>query len=39
MNKKKLPRRVLLERVKVLDGRETGNLFRGFRPVAPKSDL
>ncbi|TYK03666.1 general transcription factor 3C polypeptide 3 isoform X1 [Cucumis melo var. makuwa] len=39
VNKKKLPRRVLLERVKVLDGRETGNLFRGFRPVAPKSDL
>uniref|UniRef100_A0A0A0LGB1 General transcription factor 3C polypeptide 3 n=1 Tax=Cucumis sativus TaxID=3659 RepID=A0A0A0LGB1_CUCSA len=39
VNKKKLPRRVLLERVKVLDGRETGNLFRGFKPVAPKSDL
>ncbi|XP_038879313.1 general transcription factor 3C polypeptide 3 [Benincasa hispida] len=39
VNKKKLPKRVLLERVKVLDGRESGNLFRGFRPVAPKSDL
>lgn len=39
VNKKKLPKRVLLERVKVLDGRKTGGLFRGFRPVAPKSDL
>nr|XP_023915449.1 general transcription factor 3C polypeptide 3-like isoform X3 [Quercus suber] len=37
--KKRLSRRVLFERVKVLNDRETENVFRGFRPVAPSSDL
>jgi general transcription factor 3C polypeptide 3 (transcription factor C subunit 4) len=37
--KKRLSRRVLFERIKVLEDRETENLFSGFRPVAPSSDL
>ncbi|KAK4573981.1 hypothetical protein RGQ29_031780 [Quercus rubra] len=37
--KKRLSRRILFERVKVLNDRETENVFRGFRPVAPSSDL
>nr|POF19849.1 general transcription factor 3c polypeptide 3 [Quercus suber] len=37
--KKRLSRRVLFERVKVLNDCETENVFRGFRPVAHSSDL
>ncbi|KAI4356966.1 hypothetical protein L6164_000943 [Bauhinia variegata] len=37
--KKRLTKRDLVERVKVLDDRETDNVFRGFRPIAPPSDL
>lgn len=37
--KKRLSRRVLFERVRVLDDDGTENVFRGFRPVAPSSDL
>ncbi|KAJ7961663.1 General transcription factor 3C polypeptide 3 [Quillaja saponaria] len=37
--KKRLSRRDLEERIKVLDDRESDNVFRGFRPLAPHSDL
>lgn len=37
--KKRLSRRVLFERAKVLEDHETENVFHGFRPVAPSSDL
>lgn len=37
--KKRLSRRVLFERIKVLEDHETENLFSAFRPVAPSSDL
>ncbi|XP_059449020.1 uncharacterized protein LOC132180277 isoform X2 [Corylus avellana] len=37
--KKRLSRRVLFERVKVLEDHGTENLFSRFRPVAPSSDL
>ncbi|KAG9455032.1 hypothetical protein H6P81_007936 [Aristolochia fimbriata] len=36
---KRLPRRVLFERVKVLDDHQADNVFRGFRPIATASDL
>ncbi|XP_068658624.1 uncharacterized protein [Aristolochia californica] len=36
---RKLPRRVLFERVKVLDDHQADNVFRGFRPIATASDL
>ncbi|XP_057508578.1 uncharacterized protein LOC130791465 isoform X2 [Actinidia eriantha] len=37
--KKRLPKSVLFERVKVLDDRQTDTVFHGFRPVASTSDL
>ncbi|KAI4378286.1 hypothetical protein MLD38_015784 [Melastoma candidum] len=38
--KKRIPRRVLFERSKILDDQENeDNVFRGFRPIAPTSDL
>ncbi|KAG2713980.1 hypothetical protein I3760_03G004500 [Carya illinoinensis] len=37
--KKRLSRKVLFERVRVLDDQETENVFCGFRPVAASSDL
>ncbi|CAH9105284.1 unnamed protein product [Cuscuta epithymum] len=36
--KKKLPKRVLLERAKVLDDDQTDNLVQGFKPVANVDD-
>ncbi|KAH1224350.1 General transcription factor 3C polypeptide 3 [Glycine max] len=38
-SKKRLSKRDLVERVRVLDGPEKDNVFRGFRPVAAPSDL
>ncbi|XP_061336470.1 uncharacterized protein LOC133283605 [Gastrolobium bilobum] len=38
-SKKRLSRRDLVERVRVLDGQEKDNVFRGFRPIATPSDL
>ncbi|XP_030473262.2 uncharacterized protein LOC115690903 isoform X2 [Syzygium oleosum] len=37
--KKRLPRRVLFERAKILDDQQNDNVFSGFRPLAPSSDL
>ncbi|RDX98421.1 General transcription factor 3C polypeptide 3, partial [Mucuna pruriens] len=37
--KRRLSKRDLVERVRVLDGPEKDNVFRGFRPVAAPSDL
>jgi len=37
--RRRLPKSVLFERVKVLDDHHTGNVFHGFRPVASTSDL
>ena len=38
-SKKRLSKRDLVERARVLDGPETDNVFRGFRPIAPPSDV
>ncbi|OWM77222.1 general transcription factor 3C polypeptide 3 isoform X2 [Punica granatum] len=37
--KKRLPKRVLFERVRLLDDQSADNVFSGFRPVARSSDL
>ncbi|XP_030550361.2 general transcription factor 3C polypeptide 3 isoform X2 [Rhodamnia argentea] len=37
--KKRLPRKVLFERAKILDDQQNDNVFSGFRPLAPSSDL
>lgn len=37
-SKKRLTKRDLVERVRILDGPEKDNVFRGFRPVAAASD-
>ncbi|XP_029127156.1 general transcription factor 3C polypeptide 3 isoform X2 [Cajanus cajan] len=38
-SKRRLSKRDLVERIKVLEGPEKDNVFRGFRPVAAPSDL
>ncbi|KAK7396720.1 hypothetical protein VNO78_17878 [Psophocarpus tetragonolobus] len=38
-SKRRLSKKVLDERIRVVDGSEKDNVFRGFRPVAAPSDL